>query len=101
MAKLYWVTFRLKEDTSRDERYDGLMAAIRESCAGKWWVEPTSFVVFRSELSIAALTARLSIEINEKRDLLVIGMPDFKSARVVGRVEDPDLFSLWPWIEPA
>lgn len=98
MAKLYWVTFRLKDNRTRDDRYDALMAAMRDCAGSKWWVEPTSFAVFQSDLGIDDLAAHLGAAIDEGVDVLLIGMPEVKSARVIGLVEDRDLFKIWPWV---
>lgn len=101
MTKLYFVAFRLKQDSTREARYAALEGALADASGGKWWKDPTSFIVFQSTLTIDQIATLVSDAIRETTDIAVIGMPEVKSARVVGVVEDDDLFELWDWIKPA
>ena len=102
MADLYWVTFRLEKDSTWQERYTALDSAISDATADqKWWKEPTSFYLFRSELGIDEIVALIKEAISAQTDVVVIGMPDYKSARVIGTVEDDDIFTLWDWVQQA
>jgi hypothetical protein len=90
---VYWMTFRIEADDRYDERYNALIEAIRKIVT-KWWVEPTSFLLFESELSIDGVAQIAKSEIDVTCDLCLIGMPQIKAARVVGKVADQDLFKL-------
>lgn len=97
MADLYWMTFRLEDNGSWQRRYDALKSAISDCTAGgKWWVEPTSFFLFRSEVSIGDIAALVADAIDTDTDVALLAMTDYKSVRVIGTVSDTDLFSLWP-----
>lgn len=101
MANLYWVTFRIAEVGNDDARRAAMLDAVKETTAGKWWTEPTSFVLFESSLSIDQLATVLKGAIDLDRDIVLIGMPHFKDARVIGNVEDADLFELLPFVTEA
>lgn len=94
----YWVSFRIKAGSGYQQRYDNAVEAIRLK-ATKWWLEPTSFIVFNSEYSIDQIAAAVKAEINTSTDLVIIGMTEFKSARLIGHNEDPDIYDLIPFIK--
>lgn len=96
----FWITFRLRDDASYTQRYDNLIETIRSS-ADRWWVEPSSFLVFSSSETIDTIAARVKKVIDIAEDLVVIGMPEYKSGRLIGRSEDPDIFSLVPFMRRA
>lgn len=98
---LYWVSFRVEEVGNHTARRKALEEAISDCADGSWWKDPTSFVLFQSDLAINIIAGHLKAAINEDTDIVVIGMPNVKSARVIGNVVDDDLFSLWDWIKPA
>lgn len=101
MANVYWLTFRIEQVGNHTTRYDRLMNAVSDLTGGSWWVEPTSFVLFRSESSIDQVAAAISAELDTDRDLALVGMPEFKSARAVGAIRDQDLFKLMPFTKWA
>jgi hypothetical protein len=101
MAELFWVTFRIEENAGREARYRALQEAVSDCANGKWWDEPTSFILFQSGLKIGQIAERLEEVIDTDCDVAVIGMPDYKSARAIGAVNDPDLFNLWSWVKRA
>ena len=92
----FWMTHRLEDDANYAQRYDNLVEAVRK-ISTKWWVEPTSFLLFSSERDIDGVAAVVKTAINPRVDMALIGMPDFKSARVVGASADQDLFELMPF----
>lgn len=98
---LYWVTFRIEEINDDAARRKALTEAISDCANGSWWKDPTSFVLFQSDLAIGVIAAHLKSVIDEDTDIVVVGMPNVKSARVIGNVVDDDLFELWDWIKPA
>ena len=97
MADLYWLTFRLEDNATWQRRYDALKLSISEcTVGGKWWVEPTSFFLFRSEVGIDSIAALVADAIDTETDVALLAMTDYKAARVIGSVRDGDLFKLWP-----
>ena len=100
-SKLFWVTFRIEEIGDDDARRRALEQAVSDCSNGQWWKEPTSFILFESDLSMGRVAAHLKGAIDLEHDVVVIGMPNFKTARVIGKVKDGDLFDLWDWIQTA
>ena len=98
MAEAFWVTFRIASTGDYDARYKKLnddLSAISDS--GKWWIESTSFYLFESALSIDDVAQTVANAFDPERDLALVGMPNFKSARAVGAITDGDLFKLLPF----
>jgi hypothetical protein len=98
--KTYWLSFRIADDATYDTRYERLLEAIHTP-ASKCWLETTAFIIFSSSHDIDALAARVKGAINATKDIAVIGMPDFKSARILGASQDDDIFALMPFIKSA
>lgn len=96
----YWLSFRLNDDAAYGRRYDELIDTVRQR-ASKWWLESSSFIVFASGDGIDSLAASLKTAIDASKDLIVLGMPEFKSARLIGASNDPDIYDLMPFIKPA
>lgn len=96
----YWLSFRLNDDSTYDERYGSLIETIREQ-AISWWVDTTAFIVFDSQLKIDGIAGSISKVINNSTDLVILGMPDYKSARLIGETEDEDIFKLISFIKKA
>lgn len=98
----YWITFRVGDIGDYNARYDALQKAVSNLKDGaKWWVEPTSFFVFNSKHSIDEVAAAVKKALNTLDDMALIGMPEFKDARVVGTLEDDDLFFFMPFTKKA
>ncbi|NML95455.1 hypothetical protein [Novosphingobium olei] len=93
------MSFRIHEDAGYNVTYEKLIAAVRKSVAGNWWYEPTSFYAFESELGISDLAATLKAAIRSDRDLIILGMPDFKSGRIIGKCDDQDIFKIIPFMK--
>lgn len=74
------------------------MATINEM-SSTWWVEPSSFLVFSSGETIDTIAAKVKSVVDPKTDLVTIGMTDYKSARLVGKSDDPDIFALIPFMK--
>ncbi len=99
---VFWVTFRIKKDSTYDQRYEALKAAVEAVKEGtRWWIEPTSFFLFKSQHTIDQVAARVKSALNTSSDMALIGMPEFKDARVVGKLEDEDLFQFMPFTKRA
>ena len=94
----YWMTFRIADDGRWALRYHALVDTVRSIATGPYWDEPTSFFVFESALPIDDVAARVSRVLNMRTDVAVIGMPEWKSARVLGDTpKDDALFRLMPF----
>jgi hypothetical protein len=72
-----------------------------QSLASKWWLEPSSFIVFSSSSDISVVASRIKDAINTAKDIVIVGMPDYKSARLIGANHDNDIFDLIPFIKKA
>lgn len=97
---VYWITFRIADDDTYEERYVALVEAIK-GASSKFWEETTSFILFESSQNMAGIAAITKAAIDASQDLALIGMPDFKSATVIGPVSDQDLFNLMPFTKKA
>lgn len=104
MADTYWLSFRLadrgKWAASYNTRYDDLHETIKQAATGgKWWLETSSFYLFSSEESIDAIVNRIKKAIAEEADLAVVGKTEYKTGRVIGNCQDPDIFHLVPFMK--
>jgi hypothetical protein len=96
---VYWISFRLHDDQSYQKRYDALYAAV-QGISSKWWLDSTSFIVAESSASIDTLAGTIETVVGSK-DLVLIGMPEYKSARLIGETDDSDIFQLMPFVKKA
>lgn len=96
----YWLTFRLAADASYDRRYEALVETVRNQTK-KWWLETSSFFLFESDGDIDAVAKSVKAAINPSTDIVLIGMPDYKSARIIGASTDKDLFELMPFTKKS
>lgn len=85
---VYWITFRIHQNQTYDARYKALVTAVEDHLASRCWSEPTSFWVFDSDSSAAAIAASCKSAIDIKTDQVVIGSPMTKIMIVLGKVED-------------
>lgn len=98
----FWVTFRIKKVGNYDARYEALKAAISSVLEDRrWWVEPTSFIVFRSRKTIDQVAAAVKSALDTSADMALIGMTEVIDARVIGHLEDPELFDFMPHAKRA
>ena len=81
-------------------RYSEFLEAVRQQTT-KWWPEPTSFICFASDLDIDTICGRLKRPLSVDHDLFLIGMPEFKSARIWGHNPDNDIYELIPFLKKA
>lgn len=93
---VYWLTFRLSEDSDYAARYERLVEAVREISEG-WWVESTSFILFDSDQDIDDLAAIVKANLKPAVDLALVGVRDYKAARAIGAITDDDLYVLMPF----
>jgi hypothetical protein len=94
---VYWLSFCIAKDATYQDRYDALDAMIG-SLTVRWWKETTSFILFSSERSIDEIAAFVESVIDIDQDIVLIGMPQVKSARIIGSWTDPDLTELMPFV---
>lgn len=98
---VYWLTFRIKEEIidgwTPQERRDALYTAVREIGDQKWWIEPTSFVLFGSSHPLSMIAEHCKLAIAEDDDLVLIRALDRKDAVILGTAEDADLFDFMPY----
>lgn len=93
--KTYYITFRLEQDATYNDRWKRLVDAI-DGISTRWWVEPTSFFLFESGHSIDQVAAVAKAAINVNKDVVLVGMVDYKGARVVGKANSRAVFDLMP-----
>lgn len=97
---VYWLSFRLADDDDYQARYDALEEAVRTQ-ATKWWLETSSFFVFESAQNIDSAASSVKKAINPVKDIVLIGMAEYKSGRLIGASEDSDIFKLMPFVKKA
>lgn len=90
---IFAITFRIHDDSTYDERYESVMAAITAQSTSTYWAETTSFYLIEAKKKSADLAAE--IDANSKfaddRDLLVVINLTEKAHKAIGRVTDSDL----------
>lgn len=102
MSNTYWVSFKIHDDSGYQSAYNRLSEAIKEAISDqKWWLETTSFYLFKSELDINTISRSIKLALRQDRDLAVIGMTEYKTGRVVGNCADDDIFHLAPFMKKA
>ncbi|MFN3764510.1 MAG: hypothetical protein ACK4R3_02965 [Aliihoeflea sp.] len=94
----HWLSFRLADNSTYSERYDKLLEAIRER-SSKWWLETSAFLVFDTTHDIDQIAAAAKAAVDPRFDIVLIGMTDFKSARLIGASQDKDIFGLIPFVK--
>lgn len=92
----YWITFRLKDGYDYDERYGELQETIRQLTDRDWWLEPTSFIAFKSTLSTSQIAAKIKAVIDTSTDVVLLTRIGYKDHRLIGSVEDTDVYKLFP-----
>lgn len=86
----YWITFRIENDKTWQDRYDSLVEAVEENCDSVW-DETTSFYLADSQLEIDPLGQRLVAGLNPRKDILVIRKLNVSVSRYFGAVKNLDL----------
>jgi hypothetical protein len=98
MWPLIGLRFRIHESGNSQERRDDLYAALND-LSSMLWVEPTSFVAFESDSSADSIAAKVKAAIDSSIDLALLGMTDFRTAKLIGASEDTDIFQLIPFLK--
>ena len=97
-----WLTFRIEEivvdGESSGQRRKALYEYI-ENCSTNWWLEPTSFIVFDTDVGIDQLVAGCKNVISDDHDLVLIRAMDTKSARACGVINDGDIFEMMDYLK--
>jgi hypothetical protein len=93
----YWLSFRLHENSTYEERYAALENIVLSN-SSMYWKETTSFIVFSSNISIQSVAASIKRVINPKIDLFLIRILDTKSAIICGNNQDQDIYKLIPYL---
>lgn len=92
------VTFRIKSDSSYQERYDSFIEQVREDADLLPWDQTTSFLAFRSKdkaLSAQGLCNRLYVysKFDSSKDIMVVVNLDDKTKATQGDIEYLQLLS--------
>ena len=93
MSNTYWLTFRIHDIGNYQERRDDLYKAL-DKLSSMWWIEPTSFVVFKSDSSADTIASKVKEAIDPRFDIALLGMTDIKSARLIGASKEDDIFQM-------
>lgn len=100
MLRTYWITFRLCDDADYQDRYDSLIRTIRKATKGAPWEEPTSFIMFQSDLSPDALRNLISLAIDQLVDVVVLAHVGYKEIYVIGYTDkEGDLKRMVPYLK--
>jgi hypothetical protein len=96
----YMASFRVEEVGNDQERRRNLEAEIlRESAMH--WKDTTSFLIIEVEDTIDNLASRCKEWIAQEMDVVLFRTLGKQEARVIGAVEDQDLFALMPYCKRA
>lgn len=79
----HWLTFRLADDRTYQDRYDALITAVNKAGTG-FWDGPTSFIAIRTPDDIDALGRKLKTAIDPQKDLIVIRQIGKDNTRYAG-----------------
>ncbi|MBO6724188.1 MAG: hypothetical protein JJ911_00820 [Rhizobiaceae bacterium] len=91
MAYSYWVTIRIKNDATYDDRYEGFVEALKEAKRKGFWSEPTSFWLVESDLGIDNFMATITAPLDSGTDLVVVRRIAHDEARYFGAVRHPEV----------
>lgn len=86
--EVFWITFRIENDVTYDDRYNALIGAVKQHNDGSWWFEPTSFWLVESNSSRAAIAASVKRAIDVGKDLVLIGSMQYAGATLVGKAKN-------------
>ena len=75
MASLHWVPFHTSALAIGKLANAAVQEAVKELSAGKWWTEPTSFLVFQSDRTIDTIAShfRAALDPDQEPILTVAG----------------------------
>ena len=91
--KVYWLSFRVKEDDTAKQRRDDLYEYI-EKVSDDCWDSTTSFLIFDSEKGITAICSGLSQRLAKHKDQFVIRYMSTKTGYYWGKIKDVETLEL-------
>jgi hypothetical protein len=92
----FWITFRLEQNSTYQQRYANLQKHLKVLIAERLWEEPTSFVAFNSTYALNTIATHLEKSINTAVDVILLARVGYKAYRVIGNANDADVFKLFP-----
>ena len=94
----YWLPFRIEDDLTSDDRRQELYDEIAKLIPTNqdYWVEPTSFIAFKSSKSIDAIKSLIETIIDTDKDIVLLVRIGYKSYRLIGNYSDEDVFRMFP-----
>jgi len=95
--RTFWLSFCIADDVTYSDRYDALEAAV-SGLAVQWWKETTSFILFSSERTIDEIASFVEAAVDPDQDVVLIGMTEVRSARIIGAWTNPALTELVPFV---
>lgn len=102
--EIYWLSFRLHKSDGYERTYDQRLQDLNDEIkaasgdGANWWLETTSFFIFRSSESLDTIVARVRRAIDDDVDLVVLRKMNNQSGRVIGACKDKDIFKLVPYM---
>ena len=92
---VYWLSYRIEEDLTGDQRRKALVDEIAaQATPGLIWHETTSFIVFDSSNKIDGLAQAFRATIDPRVDHFLIREMEAARARICGRIRSNAIFQL-------
>lgn len=92
---VFAITFRIKDDSTYQSRYESVVESIRKSSNGSnYWLETTSFALLESaKESAASLASYIDSDstFSETKDLLVVINLSKNGYKILGNYSDKDI----------
>jgi hypothetical protein len=97
----YVVVFRFHEDLTYHDRHGSFIAEAQR--LGRTWADTPSFFAIQTDETIDALITRLDTRtsIQKDRDMFFAIDTETKSACIWGKVHDPSIFTIIPYLMTA
>ena len=84
MEKIFWITYRIHDDTDYDERYENFIEKIEEVSTAQWKNDTTSFHIIESNFNIDRIASSLSSVLFEHKDHFLIRRMNYQNAVYFG-----------------
>jgi hypothetical protein len=92
---VYWLSYRIEEDATGDERREKLVNEIQFDIATtRYWLETTSFIVFENSKRIDVLAHRFRDIIDQRVDGFLMRAMERRVAYICGNWSDQDIITL-------
>lgn len=99
---VHWLTYRIADrrvaGRTYEDRYLALEDAIRARST-KWWLDPTSFILFESAEAALDIARACREAIAPSHDMFLMRVLDRQLAYICGAIEDDDVFKLIPYLK--